>query len=133
MITSFTQLVAHERHVDAHIREDDDLRTQLVHCPYPNLFPEESECRILESGIERVVSIMHDVDHYATLEIVPLHQCIVVFDGLKRPLTRWQNHIVNILKRTKLIDREVVCRFVKKVTIRNVIEECELHCGGEKV
>lgn len=112
-ISSFTSLVAHEQHIDAHLRSDVP-KTQLIHCVTPSATLEESECRELERGIERVVSILHDVDHFATVEISIASNLVTLFDGLKRSLKHWQNHIVNILKRCKLIDRNAVCKYAAK-------------------
>lgn len=115
-ITAFAQLVAHESHLDTYVPNDVlSLKTQLIHCPYPNTTPEESSCKDLEDGLERIVSIAHDVDHYSTVEIELITKTVVVHDGLKRSLTHWQKHIVNILKRCKLIGREDEFKFVKKV------------------
>eukprot|EP00956_Cyclotella_meneghiniana_P009761 scaffold13538_cov72-Cyclotella_meneghiniana.AAC.3 len=81
-------------------------RVQLIHCPHPNTSPEESECRDLRKGTEVIVSVLHDVEVLANT--------ITVHDGLKRPMQRWHNHIVNILKRCKLIDRETEFIWSKK-------------------
>jgi hypothetical protein len=39
------------------------------------------------------------------------HHEIKIYDGLKRPLKNWANHIVNIVKRCKLADREADFKF----------------------
>ena len=100
-ISGFAQLVAHEAHTSYQAS-----RVQLIHCPHPNTSPEESECRDLRKGTEVIVSVLHDVEVLANT--------ITVHDGLKRPMQRWHNHIVNILKRCKLIDRETEFIWSKK-------------------
>ena len=115
-ITAFAQLVSHESHLVTYLpNEVLRLKTQLIHCPFPDTTPEESSCKDLEDGTERIVSVAHDVDHYSTLEIGIITKTVVVHDGLKRSLTHWQKHIVNILKRCKLIPREAELKLVKKV------------------
>ena len=104
-MSSFTVLVAHDAHVDGHLCGCQP-RTQLIHCPFPRTLPEKEECKNLDPCIESVVSVLHNVDHYCVMEANICHHEITIYDGLKRPLKNWANHIVNILKRCKLADRE---------------------------
>ena len=58
--------MSHESHVDGHLCS---LKiSQLIHCQFPRLTPDESECKDLSTGMERIVLVLHDVDHYAVLE-----------------------------------------------------------------
>jgi hypothetical protein len=63
------------------------------------------------SKIDRVVSVLHNVHHYCVTEANMFHWEIKIYDGLKFPLKNWANHIVNILKRCKLVDREADFKF----------------------
>jgi len=45
------------------------------------------------------------------MEANMFHHEIKIYDGLKHPLKNWANHILNILKRCKLVDREADFKF----------------------
>lgn len=111
-IAAFTTLVAHESHVDCHLRSIKN--TQLIHCPHPNIHPAESECKSLHANVERLVSVLHDVDHFSVLEINIHRRSMTVYDGLKRELKRWDNHITNILRRCKLMTQDCSSTHVSK-------------------
>jgi hypothetical protein len=129
-ISGFCSLVAHESHVDGHLRSL--KRTQLIHCQFPRLTPDESECKDLSIGTERIVSVLHDVDHYTVLEIDIPRRYMKVYDGLKRCLTRWETHIVNILKRCGLAGRDDTPHFNWKDnnTWQKVRELFFINCGS---
>jgi hypothetical protein len=97
-ISGFAALVAHETHVYGHLRNCQP-RTQLIHCPFPRTFPDKQECKELYPIIDRIVSVLHNVDHYCVMEANLFHHKIKIYDGLKRPLKNWKNHIVNIFSR----------------------------------
>lgn len=106
-ISGFAALVAHEAHMDerTYSQSNMQMQTQLVHCHWPEGQPAIEECRDLPSNNERVVSVLHNRDHYSVLVMEKHEKVIKIFDGLSRPLTDWKNHVVNILKITKLIHR----------------------------
>ena len=109
-ISGFAALIAHEAHVHGHLRGCQP-RTQLIHCPFPRTFPDKQECKELDPSIDRIVSVLHSVDHYCVIEANLFHHVIKIYDGPRCSLKNWTNHIVNILKRCKLVDRKTDFKF----------------------
>ena len=105
---------------DCHMRSIKN--TQLIHCPHPNVHPAESECKSLHANVERLVSVLHDVDHFSVLEINIHRRSMTVYDGLKCELKRWDNHIINILRRCKLRTHDCSSTHVSKSDWRGM--EC---------
>ena len=65
-----------------------------------------------------------------------------IYDGLKRPLKNWTNHIVNILKRCQLVVRKADFKFtletgsifhqVFKLTFSSEVEGVEAEMRGRE-
>ena len=61
------------------------------------------------SSVPRLVSVIHDSQHYAVLEIDIPRKHIVIFDGLYRDMLQWIHHVVSSLKRARLIGIDETC------------------------
>ena len=68
-------------------------------------FQKKQEYKDLDLSIDRVVSVLHNADHYSVTEANIFHHDMKVYDSLKHPLMRWANNVENILMRCKLVDR----------------------------
>ena len=110
-ISAFAALVAHEAHTECHIRPIAET-TQLIHCQNPRANPDESECNLLDPTPDRVVSVLHNVDHYSVLEADLKRRNVKIYDGLRRSLDNWKMHVVNIIKRCGQADRMAAFTFV---------------------
>jgi hypothetical protein len=75
----------------------------LLHVTYPNQILQEGKYKALPDNVTKVVSVMHDRDHYAVMEIdIPVKK-VVIFDGLYKDLEKWMDHVVNGMKRCMLL------------------------------
>ena len=64
--------MTHESHVDSPLWPV--TKTHLIHCQFPTLVLDELECNDLHIRIERIVSVIHDIDLSSVLEIdIPKH------------------------------------------------------------
>ena len=59
----------------------------------------ESACKNIDPSIERVVGVIHQVNHYAVMEINIKTWVARIYDGLGvRPLVSWTQHVINALQ-----------------------------------
>jgi hypothetical protein len=75
----------------------------LVHVTYPKQEIEDQHCKDLPSHVKRIIAVMHDRSHYGVMEITIASKTITIFDGLSHPILNWTDHILNALKRCKLV------------------------------
>ena len=108
-ISGFAALVAHEAHLEAHTQPRPS--TQLVHCHYPNSTPDKSSCNALADSAERIVSVLHDKDHFVVLLVKVQTKRAFIFDGLRRSLRIFKEHLLTVLKCTKLVSRIAPCQY----------------------
>ena len=88
----------------------------------------------LDPIIERIVLVLHHVDHYCVMEANIFHHDINIYNGLKRPLMSWANHVVNILKRCKLVKRDANFKFtVERDSIFHQVFKLSFGSGMEGV
>jgi hypothetical protein len=105
-IGSFAQMASHYAHTTMNKRQsalDDTPLPQVMHVTYPNEPITEDQLVTFPSNVTRVVSVVHQSQHYAVLEINIPGRRVVIFDGLNKPLLQWIDHVISSLKRTRLI------------------------------
>jgi hypothetical protein len=78
-IGSFLALVAHNSHQDGNSHSD---KIQTIHVLYPYGIVEETECRALGDGIEKVIGVMFEASHFAVVEVDVKKKVIKIIDGL---------------------------------------------------
>jgi len=98
-IATFAALSAHQHHKTS----EKHSHVKLIHVPYPNGIVEESEKRDLDPEIKVIASVVHDVDHFAVLEVVLGSKVVNVVDGLSVDIRRWIKHVINVFIRCKLM------------------------------
>ena len=54
----------------------------LLHMTYPKQELDVNDYKNLPSHIKRVVTVMHDEDHYSVMEIIVTEKIVRVLDGL---------------------------------------------------
>ena len=69
----------------------------LILNQFSGLTPGGSAFKDFFIGMERMVSVLHDIDHYTVLEFGILRWYIKVYDDLCG-LTSWEKRIVNVFK-----------------------------------
>ena len=111
-IATFAALAAHQDHFTV----GKTTRVQLMHIPYPNAIVRESEKSDLAPSIEIIASIVHDVDHYAVLEVNLSDKVVTVVDGLGVSTERWLNHVICCFIRCKLLDDDEDTFEVRRIT-----------------
>ena len=111
-IITFVSLLAHVSH---------RKHNQLIHCVHERSEISEEECRPLQQEITTVVSALYAQQHFAVCVFDIGLLTVFIFDGLRNKLTRWQNHVVNILKRCDLIERDYQPTWKMKKPDSNVI------------
>ena len=108
-ISGFGALVAHEAHLDSHLQPHPS--TQFVHCHYPNAIPGKESCISLAAGKERIVSVLHNGDHYVVLVVEVEMKKAFIYDGLRRSLVKYQKHLLSVLRCTSFVQRVASCRY----------------------
>ena len=83
--------------------QDSTPLPQVMHITYPKEEITEEQLVSSPSNVTRVVSVIHDSQHYDVLEIDIPRRRIMIFDGLYRPLLQWIHHVVSSLKHVRLI------------------------------
>ena len=59
----------------------------------------ESACKNIDPSVKRVVGVIHQVNHYAVMEINIKTRVARIYDGLRvRPLVSWTQHVINALQ-----------------------------------
>jgi hypothetical protein len=110
-ICSFSQLAAHY----AHITKDERSTTipsqvnlpLLIHIPFPNEFLQAGQYKSVPPGINKVVAVVHDKDHYGVLEIDIPSKKVLIYDGLYRDLDKWVDYVFSALKRCMLCNLNI--------------------------
>jgi hypothetical protein len=75
----------------------------LLHVTYPKQILQEGQYKTLPDHVTKVVTIMHDRDHYAVMEIdIPVKK-VVIYNGLYRELNKWIDQIVSGMMRCMLV------------------------------
>jgi hypothetical protein len=115
-IGSFAQMAPHYAHSTINERRSAfDPLPQVMHVTYPKeQITEEQFMRFL-SSVTRLVSVIHDSQHYAVLEINIPSKRIVIFDELYRDVLyrdvlQWIHHVVSSSKRARLIGVNETCK-----------------------
>jgi hypothetical protein len=106
-IGSFAQMASHYAHTTMNKRRsalDDTPLPQVMHVTYPIEPITKDQLVTFPSNVTRVVSVVHQSQHYAVLEIDIPGRRVVIFDGLNTPLLQWIDHVISSLKRTRLIE-----------------------------
>jgi hypothetical protein len=85
---------------------------QVMHVTYPKEGITEEQLMRFPSSVTRLVSVIHDSQHYAVLEIDIPSKRIVIFDGLYRDVLQWIHHVVSSLKRARLIGIDKTCNAI---------------------
>lgn len=101
-IAGFASLVAHHQH---------SAVIKLVHSQHPCAILVPEECKTIQHGTTKVVSILHASMHYAVMVMNLEEHKLEIFDGLGHPLNKWIDHAINVLKRCSLVGLEEKCRF----------------------
>jgi hypothetical protein len=109
-ISLFAQLAAHYVHITYEERHSTlSQRVNLpllIHITYPKETLVEGQYKALPPGITRVVTVLHEVAHYAVLEIDILNKKVYVYDGLYRDLDRWLDYVFSAMKCCMICDLE---------------------------
>ena len=128
-IATFAALAAHHDHKTT----GKPSSVQLIHIPYPNAIVEESEKRDIGTEVEVIASVVHDVDHFAVLELNLVESVVQVVDGLYFDVERWIKHVVSVLIRCKLIEDDKDKLSVKRIqtSSRVVRDNWELTCNNK--
>eukprot|EP00956_Cyclotella_meneghiniana_P011435 scaffold16047_cov34-Cyclotella_meneghiniana.AAC.1 len=129
-IATFAALSAHQHHKTS----EKHSHVKLIHVPYPNGIVEESEKRDLDPEIKVIASVVHDVDHFAVLEVVLGSKVVNVVDGLSVDIRRWIKHVINVFIRCKLLDHvrdEISIKRTQTSQRSNKGDTWELTCGAE--
>jgi hypothetical protein len=91
-ISLFAQLAAHYVHITYEERHSTlSQRVNLpllIHVTYPKETLVEGQYKAAPPGVTSVVTVLHEADHYAVLEIDILNKKVYVYDGLYRDLDR---------------------------------------------
>ncbi|KAG7372159.1 hypothetical protein IV203_018302 [Nitzschia inconspicua] len=93
-IATFAALLGHSVH-----RPD----LMFVHCQEENSIVTEGLTENLGAKVKTVLSVVHSNDHYAVMEIHIDSRTICICDGMSRSLHGWQQHVLHVLKRTRMI------------------------------
>lgn len=75
----------------------------FVHCQEENSIVTEGLTENLGAKVKTVLSVVHSNDHYAVMEIHIDSRTVCICDGMSRSLHGWQQHVLNVLKRTRMI------------------------------
>jgi hypothetical protein len=67
----------------------------------------EGQYKAAPPGVTSVVTVLHEADHYAVLEIDILNKKVYVYDGLYRDLDRWLDYVISAMKHCMICDLEV--------------------------
>jgi hypothetical protein len=66
----------------------------LLHVTYPKQILQEGQDIALPDHVTKVVTVVHDSDHYAVMEIdIPMKK-VVIYSVLYRELNKWIDHVV---------------------------------------
>jgi hypothetical protein len=109
-ISLFAQLAAHYMHIT--YEEHHSTLSQrvnlplLIHVMYPKKTLVEDQYKAVPSGVTSVVTVLHEADHYAVLEIDILNKKVYVYDGLYRDLNRWMDYVFSAMKCCMICDLE---------------------------
>jgi hypothetical protein len=71
----------------------------LIHVTYLKETLVEGQYKALPPGVTSVVTVLHEADHYAVLEIDILNKKAYDYDGLYRDLDRWLDYVISAMKR----------------------------------
>ncbi len=105
-IGSFAQMASHYAHTTMNEHRsalDDNPLPQVMHVTYPNEPITKDQLVTFPSNVTQVVSVVHQSQHYAVLEIDIPRRRAVIFDGLNKPLLQGIDHVISSLKCTWLI------------------------------
>jgi len=105
-VSSFATVASHYAHKTLSQRlgqTDYPPLPQLLIVTFPRQELQPNVIKALKPETQRVVGVIHDTDHYAVMELSVQENKITMFDGLRRPLIRWMDHVISALKRSMLI------------------------------
>lgn len=96
-VSTFAALSVHYSH-RTHGQQHGEQSTlpdmpQLIVMTYPRQELLPTEFKSLPIGRKCVVAVIHDVDHYAVMEILLDDTKVLIFDGLGQPLVTWMDHV----------------------------------------
>jgi hypothetical protein len=98
-IQSFATLCAHMTHNE---------KIQLIHCQSELSNLTEEECRALSPTVQQLISVVFAQSHFAICTIdITTHRALI-YDSLNYPLKTWLPHVINIVKRCRLLGRDHV-------------------------
>jgi hypothetical protein len=88
-VGSFAQMASHYAHRTVHQRRgslERPILPQIMHVTYPKEPITKDKLVSFSNEVLQVVSVVHNSQHYAVLEIDILGKRVVIYDGLYRPL-----------------------------------------------
>ncbi len=77
---------------------------QLVHVTHPKQTLTANNVKPIPSLVLRLVSILHNNQHYVVLEVHIAERIILIYDGLSCDLLQWTDHIITVFKKFMLLD-----------------------------
>jgi hypothetical protein len=122
----FAEMVSHYAHRTVHQRRgslERPILPQVMHVTYPKEPITEDKLLSFSNEVLQVMSVVHNSQHYAVLEIDILGKHVVIYDGLYRPLLDWIDHVILSLKRTRLVGIDDDMLLLLPVNILRTIEE----------
>ena len=108
----FAQMASHYTHSTIGERQSAMGSTplpQVMHVTYPKEKITQEQFVNFPSNVTQLVSVLHESQHYALLDIDIQGRRAVIFDGLNRPVLKWIHHVVSSLKRARLIGINETC------------------------
>jgi hypothetical protein len=105
-IGSFAQMASYYAHTTFHQRQstlERPILPHVMHITYPKEPISKDMLVSSPNEVSQVISVVHNSQHYAVLLIDITDKCVVIFDGLYRPLLDWIDHVISSLKHTRLV------------------------------
>ena len=101
-VTAFSIMAAHYAH-SYEGRDTSIVLPHLVNIITARDVVHESVCKNIDPSVERVVGVIHQVNHYAVMDINIKTRVARIYDGLQaRALGTWTQHVVNALQMCNL-------------------------------
>jgi hypothetical protein len=103
-IASFTQLLAHDAHIDKPQFAHESNRVKVITCPFPQAQVKASNVVMLDRMTSHLLLVAFKNDHFAVLEFNVSMREVLVFDGLCRKINQWKEHVIHTIRTYGLVD-----------------------------
>jgi hypothetical protein len=95
-IASFTQLLAHDAHLDPPQFMEVPNCVKVITCPFPQAVVRESNVFPLHRMTSTLLLVAFKNQHFAVLEFNVQMREVYVFDGLCRKIDQWKEHVIHL-------------------------------------